>query len=51
MIGIFRYVRHGDVADRMAQGWRWCNSLLGSHGEYSALMWWCCGACADGEAP
>jgi hypothetical protein len=51
MNGIYRYVRLPDVADRMADGWRWRADMGPVHGRWSALMWWCCGDCADGEAP
>lgn len=51
MNGIFRYVRHYDVADRMDQGWRYAGNLGRIHGEWSTLMWFCNGSCRDGEAP
>ena len=51
MTGIFRFIRHDDVADRMAEGWRYAGTLGHVHGAWSTLMWWCCGDCLDGEAP
>lgn len=48
MTGIYRFIPHCDVADRMAQGWRY---LGFAREHWSALMWWCCGSCRDGEAP
>lgn len=51
MTGIFRYVRNQDVADRLDSGWRYAANLGETHGRWSVLMWWCCGACLDGEAP
>ena len=51
MTGIYRYVRHADVADYIAQGWRSVADLGPIHGEWSVLMWFCSGACRDGEAP
>jgi hypothetical protein len=51
MTGIFRYVRHSDVADKLDDGWRYAAHLGRTHGHWSALMWWCCGDCVDGEAP
>lgn len=45
--GVFRYVLHHDVADRLSEGWHWCGEVS----VYSALMWWCCGQCADVEIP
>lgn len=50
MLGMFRYVRLDDVADRMNDGWRYVADLGMPHGQYSVLMWWCCGDCA-GECP
>jgi hypothetical protein len=48
---VFRYIPHGQFLRRLAQGWRWSADLGPTHGEWSSLMWWCCGACKDGEAP
>lgn len=50
LTGIFDYVRHGDVAERMDRGWRYAASLDVPHGEYSALMWFCVGECTEDEA-
>lgn len=49
--GIFRFVQHGYVADRLDQGWRYLGAIHRPHGYWSALMWWCAGHCEDGEAP
>ena len=49
--GIYRYIAHDDLLMRLAQGWRWVADLGPVHGEWSSLMWWCCGACREGEAP
>lgn len=49
--GVFLMVRHHDVADRMDQGWRYAGHLGRVHGYWSALMFWCCGACEDHEVP
>jgi len=51
LTGVFRYVRHEHVADRMAEGWRYAGYLGRTHGAWSALMWWCCGQCNDREVP
>lgn len=51
MTGVYRYVPHDDLLIRLAQGWRFVADLGEAHGEWSTLMWWCCGACLDGEAP
>jgi len=51
MTGIFRYVRHQDVERRAAEGWRVAADHGAYHGQWAVLMWWCCGDCADGEAP
>jgi len=48
MTGIFRYIDHHQVAERMEQGWRWVGV---AHPAWSDIMWWCCGDCQDGEAP
>ena len=45
--GVFRYIVHHKVPDHMERGWRWIAHL----GEYSCLMWWCCGECRDEEVP
>lgn len=49
--GVYRFIRHPDVAERMADGWQWRGDLGPVHGRWSTLMWWCCGECLDGEAP
>lgn len=49
--GIFRYARLHEVADRLDQGWRYAADLGLPHGNWSVLMWWCCGDCVDGGAP
>jgi hypothetical protein len=51
LTGIFRYVRLQDVADRMAQGWRYAGDLGQPHGNWSVLMWFCCGDCSEHEVP
>jgi hypothetical protein len=51
MTGILRYVPHADLLARLAQGWRYVADLGPIHGEWACLMWFCCGACQDGEAP
>lgn len=51
MTGVFRFIRHHDVADRMNEGWRYAGYLGPMHGSWSCLMWWCCGACKDNEVP
>lgn len=51
MTGVFRFIRHHDVAERMNEGWRYAGNLGRTHGEWSCLMWWCCGACTDTEPP
>jgi hypothetical protein len=51
MTGILRIVGHSDMLRRLAQGWRPVADLGPVHGEWSSLMWWCCGDCLDGEAP
>jgi len=47
--GIFRIVRHEYLLARLAQGWRYAADLGPVHGEWSVLMWWCCGMCEDSE--
>lgn len=49
--GIYRYIPLGQWLLRLAEGWRFAADLGPTHGEWSVLMWWCVGACADGEAP
>ena len=49
--GVYRYVPHSRLLAFLAHGWRPVADLGPTHGEYSSLMWWCCGACVDGEAP
>ena len=49
--GIFRFIRWEEASTRLAQGWRVANDLGPVHGAWSVLMWWCIGACKDGEAP
>jgi hypothetical protein len=49
--GVFRYIRLGEVADRLNSGWRYAAHLGQPHGQYSVLMWWCCGDCKDDEVP
>jgi hypothetical protein len=51
MTGMFRYIRHHEVAARLDHGWRYAGTLGRTHGEWSVLMWWCCGDCMPGEAP
>jgi hypothetical protein len=51
LTGVFRYVRHELVADRLAQGWRYAGNLGRTHDQWSVLMWWCCGACETWEVP
>jgi hypothetical protein len=50
LTGVFDYVRKGDVAERMAGGWKFARELGVPHGEYSVLMWFCCGDCKEDEA-
>lgn len=47
LTGVFRYVRHEDVEARAASGWKFITEL----GEWSCLMWFCVGACREGEPP
>jgi len=49
--GILLIMPHGDMLRRLAEGWQPVADLGHVHGEWSLLMWWCCGACLDGEAP
>jgi hypothetical protein len=49
--GVYRYIPHDALLARLAQGWRYAADLGPVHGEWSSLMWWCIGACEDGEAP
>jgi hypothetical protein len=49
LTGVFNYVRKGDIAERMDAGWKFCRDLGAPHGDYSVLMWWCCGNCKEGE--
>lgn len=49
LTGVFEYVRKGDVADRMDDCWKFVRDLGVPHGQYSVLMWWCCGDCKEGE--
>lgn len=51
MTGIYRYIRHTDMLRYLATGWQWRADLGEHHGQWSSLMWFCCGACRDGEAP
>ncbi len=49
--GVYRYVPHSRILAFLAHGWHPVADLGPTHGEWSTLMWWCCGACVDGEAP
>ena len=49
--GVYRYVPHSRLLAFLAHGWRPVADLGPTHGEWSTLMWWCCGECVDGEAP
>lgn len=49
--GIYRYVTHDRLLVFLAHCWRPAADLGPIHGEWSTLMWWCCGDCRDGEAP
>lgn len=41
MITVLRYVAHGDVLLRLAQGWEIADDLYGTnHGHFSVLMIW-----------
>jgi hypothetical protein len=51
MTGVFRYVPFHAVEARQKAGWQIAGSLSRNHDDYSLLMWWCCGACVEGEAP
>jgi hypothetical protein len=35
----------------LAAGWRYAADLGDQHGEWSTLMWWCCGSYLDSEVP
>lgn len=50
LIGVFDYARKGDIAERMNDGWKFVRDLGVPHGEYSVLMWFCCGDCKEDEA-
>lgn len=39
--GLFRYVRHQDIADHERAGWMVVADLGPVHGFYSVLMWRC----------
>lgn len=49
LTGVFQYVRKGDVAERLDEGWKHAADLGVPHGQYSVLMWWCCGDCKEDE--
>lgn len=49
--GVYRYVPHSHLLRRLAQGWQWAADLGQTHGEWSCLMWFCCGDCNDSEVP
>lgn len=49
--GIYRYVRHSDLLQFLALGWTPVADLGPTHGEWSSLMWFCCGDCHDHEPP
>lgn len=49
--GVFRYVRHDALLGRLVQGWRYAGDLGETHGDWSSLMWWCCGDCGGEFAP
>lgn len=51
LTGVFRYVRNGDVAVKLSEGWRYAAHLGDTHGRWSTLLWWCCGECKDSEVP
>lgn len=51
VVGIFRFVRHHEVAERLSDGWRYAGTLGRTHGEWSVLMYWCCGDCGGEFAP
>ena len=46
--GLFRVVRHDDVARRLAMGWMVTADLGPVHGHWSVLMWHC--GCKAGGA-
>lgn len=52
LTGVFRYTRNQDIGERLfADCWKYARDLGETHGRWSALLWWCCGDCAEGEAP
>ncbi len=52
LAGVFRFVPHRALLPRLAQGWRYAADLGEIHGEWSTLLWWCCGDCgAPQDAP
>jgi hypothetical protein len=51
MTGVYRYIPHDDLLVRLAQGWRWNADLGDVHGEWTSLMWWCCGDCGEDYVP
>jgi hypothetical protein len=50
-LGVYRYIRLSEVADRLNDCWRYTADLGQPHGHYAVLMWWCCGDCLDSEVP
>jgi hypothetical protein len=54
MSGIVRYVPYERMLAYLAMGWRW-GADMGGHRDHlerqCVILWWCCGACRDGEAP
>jgi hypothetical protein len=49
--GIFAFVAHRLVIMALSNGWRFVGDLGPVHGQWSLLMWWCCGDCKDREPP
>lgn len=49
--GIFAMVAYDGILLALAHGWRPVADLGPVHGQWSALLGWCCGDCQDGEAP
>lgn len=49
--GVFRYIRLPQMLFRLAQGWKIAADLGPTHGEWSVLMWWCCGDCGGEFTP
>lgn len=51
LAGVFRFVPHRVLLPRLAQGWRYAADLGETHGEWSTLLWWCCGDCGGEFCP